>query len=161
MSETTNTVTTPKTEVKPTATKAQVKSASPKTVVKPAAAKAEVVTKSVGKTKVAAPKKKEISSSKSDATLTGIAEDQYDSTAETIINALTALDQQLKDARSTGSDRAKEIVKEFGGENKFTDLISKLAGYMGEATGAGMVAGMSPMIIMAGTAKGVYKKITD
>jgi len=93
--------------------------------------------------------------------LIGIAEDQLDATAETIINALNTLDQQLKDARITGSDRAKEIVNEFGGENKLTDLISKLAGYMGEAAGAGMLAGMSPMIVMAGAAKGVYKKITD
>ena len=53
------------------------------------------------------------------------------------------------------------IVEQFGGENKLTELISKLAGYMGEAAGAGMVVGMSPMIIMAGAAKGVYKKITD
>jgi|FLOH01.1.fsa_nt_gi outer membrane biosynthesis protein TonB len=160
MSETTNTVTTPKTEVKPTAPKA----AAPKAAAKPAAPKAETKTavapKAAEKTKVAAPKKKEVSS-KNEATLIGIAEDQLDATAETIINALNTLDQQLKDARITGSDRAKEIVNEFGGENKLTDLISKLAGYMGEAAGAGMLAGMSPMIVMAGAAKGVYKKITD
>ena len=97
----------------------------------------------------------------SDSSLISIAEDQLDATAETIVSALNALDKQLQDARAAGSDRAKLIVAEFGGENKLTELISKLAGYMGEAAGAGMVAGMSPMIIMAGAAKGVYKKITD
>lgn len=158
MSETTTKVTTPKTETKPVA-----KKAAPKAEAKPAAAKAtpKAATKpAAAKTKVAAPKKA-ATPAKSEATMVGIAEDQIDASAETIINALNALDQQLKDARNAGSDRVQEIVKEFGGENKLTDLISKLAGYMGEAAGAGMVAGMSPMIIMAGAAKGIYKKITD
>jgi len=97
---------------------------------------------------------------KDEATLMGIAEDQLDGSAQTIIDALNTLDKQLKDARNTGSKRAKEIIEEFGGENKLTELISKLAGYMGEAAGAGAMVGMSPMLIMAGAAKGIYKKIT-
>jgi outer membrane biosynthesis protein TonB len=149
-------VATPKAKAKPTATKAEAKPTAPKAV-----AKTKVVApKAAAKTKVAAPKKA-VTPAKSGVTLMGIAEDQIDASSETIVNALNALDQQLKDARDAGSDRMKEIVEEFGGQNKMTDLISKLAGYMGEAAGAGMVAGMSPMIVMAGTAKGIYKKITD
>ncbi len=150
MSETINTEieTTPKTEVKP--------------VVVPKAEKTKVAAPKAEKTKVATPKKsEEVVVVKSDATLAGIVEGQFDATAETIVNALNALDQQLQDARLAGSDRAKEIVKEFGGENKLTDLITKLAGYMGEAAGVGVMTGMVPMIIMAGAAKGIYKKITD
>jgi len=105
--------------------------------------------------------KKEETKKSSDKTMVNIAEVQLDATAETIISALSTLDKQLQEAREVGSDRAKAIVNGFGGENKITDLISTLAGYMGEAAGAGMVAGMAPMVVMAGTAKGVYKKITD
>ena len=165
MPETTTTATKPKTETKAAATKAATKTTATKAEAKPAATKAATKTKvaapkAATKTKVAAPKKA-AKPAKVDATMVGIAEDQIDASAETIINALNALDQQLKDARDAGSDRMKEIVEEFGGQNRMTDLISKLAGYMGEAAGAGMVAGMSPMIVMAGTAKGIYKKITD
>ncbi len=131
-----------KVEAKVAETKSEVKPAATKSEAKPVVVKAEVATAS-------------------DSSLISIAEDQLDATAETIVSALNALDKQLQDARAAGSDRAKLIVAEFGGENKLTELISKLAGYMGEAAGAGMVAGMSPMIIMAGAAKGVYKKITD
>ena len=46
-------------------------------------------------------------------------------------------------------------------ENKMMDLMEDLAGYMGEAAAAGMTLGSTPMLIMAGTAKGIYKKITD
>jgi hypothetical protein len=147
----------PKTEAKPTAVKAAPKTEAKPTAVK-ATPKAAAAQPAATKTKVAAPKKV---AAATEATLTGIAEDQLDASAQTIINALTALDQQLQDARTAGSDRAQEIIREFGGENKLTDLISKLAGYMGEAAGAGMIAGMSPMLIMAGAAKGVYKKITN
>ena len=163
----TTTVTKPKTETKAkaAATKATAKSSTTKAEAKPTAPKAAAKTKvaapkAATKTKVAAPKAA-AKPAKVDVTLMGIAEDQIDASSETIVKALNALDQQLKDARDAGSDRMKEIVEEFGGQNKMTDLISKLAGYMGEAAGAGMVAGMSPMIVMAGTAKGIYKKITD
>ena len=147
----------PKTETKSAAKPAAKKSAAK---AKPAAAKTEA--KPAAKKAEAKPaqSKKEVASTNDDC-LINIAEDQMDATAETIISALTTLDKQLTDARATGSDKAKKIVAEFGGENKLTELISTLAGYMGEAAGAGMVAGMSPMVIMAGAAKGVYKKITD
>ena len=93
--------------------------------------------------------------------LVTIAEAQMDATETTIVNALNALETQMNSAREIGSDKAKTIVSGFGGETKMAELIEKLAGYMGEAAGAGMTIGMSPMVIMAGTAKGVYKKITD
>ena len=134
----------PKVEKKPAA-----KKAAPKAAAKPAAKKA--TPKATEKTAVVA----------SEGNLYDIAEGQYDATAETIISALTTLDKQLTDAREIGSERAKEIVAEFGGENKITELISTLAGYMGQAAGAGMAVGMAPMMVMAGAAKGVYKKITD
>jgi len=144
-------------ETKVTATKA-----APKVEKKAAAKKAAPKAKPAAKKVEAKPAKetKEVATASADC-LIDIAEEQMDATADTIISALTTLDQQLTDARATGSDKAKEIVAEFGGENKLTDLISTLAGYMGEAAGAGMVAGMSPMVIMAGAAKGVYRKITD
>lgn len=90
-----------------------------------------------------------------------ISETQLDATAEQVIKALTTLNEQIDSAREIGSDKAKDIVKGFGGETKVAELIEKLAGYMGEAAGAGMSVGVAPMIIMAGAAKGVYKKITD
>ena len=93
--------------------------------------------------------------------LVDIAESQYDATADTIVSALNTLETQIDSAREIGSDKAKVIVSGFGGENKMAELIEKLAGYMGEATGAGMTVGMAPMMVMAGAAKGVYKKLTD
>jgi len=93
--------------------------------------------------------------------LVTIAEGQMDATADTILSALNTLETQITSAREIGSDKAKVIVKGFGGETKMAELIEKLAGYMGEAAGAGMAVGSVPMVVMAGTAKGVYKKITD
>ncbi len=93
--------------------------------------------------------------------LVDIAEAQMDATEATVVNALTALDSQITTAREIGSDKAKVIVSGFGGETKMAELIEKLAGYMGEAAGAGMAVGSVPMVVMAGAAKGVYKKITD
>ena len=90
-----------------------------------------------------------------------IVEGQYDATTDTILSALNVLETQIEDAREIGSDKAKEIVNGFGGETKMAELIEKLAGYMGEAVGAGMTMGMSPMVIMVGTTKGIYKKITE
>ncbi len=90
-----------------------------------------------------------------------IAENQLDATTETVVSALNTLSDQLDKAREQGSSRGKEIVKGFGGENKMATLIEDLAGYMGEAAAAGMTMGATPMVIMAGTAKGIYKKITD
>ncbi len=93
--------------------------------------------------------------------LVNIAEAQMDATEETIVNALNALSTQMDLAREIGSSKAKTIVSGFGGETKMAELIEKLAGYMGEAAGAGMTVGSVPMVVMAGVAKGVYKKITD
>jgi hypothetical protein len=93
--------------------------------------------------------------------LTDIAEDQFDATTETVISALNTLSAQLDIARDRGSERAKKIVDGFGGEGKLNDLISDLAGYMGEAVGASAQLGATPMVVMAGAAKGVYKKITE
>jgi tellurite resistance protein len=93
--------------------------------------------------------------------LVDIAESQMDATSDTIVRALTALDSQIDSAREIGSDKAKVIIKGFGGDTKMAELIEKLAGYMGEAAGAGMAVGAVPMIVMAGAAKGIYKKITD
>jgi len=93
--------------------------------------------------------------------LATIAEGQMDATADTIVSALTSLESQISSAREIGSDKAKVIVKGFGGETKMAELIEKLAGYMGEAAGAGMTVGATPMVIMAGAAKGVYKKLVD
>jgi len=137
-----------------------------KAAAKPAAKAAKTTAKPTAKTTAKPAAKAETKSApvvaiSSDTSLYDIAENQLDATSEAIIGALTALDTQLKDARETGSEKAQAIIKEFGGENKITELIATLAGYMGQAAGAGMIAGMSPMIIMAGAAKGVYKKITD
>jgi len=93
--------------------------------------------------------------------LVDIAEAQYDATADTIVSALTTLEGQITSSREIGSERAKAIVNGFGGENKMAELIEKLAGYMGEAAGAGMAMGSVPMVVMAGAAKGIYKKVSD
>ena len=90
-----------------------------------------------------------------------IAEEQLDATTDKVVAALTALSDQIAAAREAGNESAQDIVKKFGGENKLTDLIAEVAGYMGEATSATMSIGATPMIIMAGAAKGIYTKITD
>jgi type IV secretory pathway VirB10-like protein len=143
-----------KTTKKPAAAKA-----APKTEKKPAAKKAAPKAAAKPAAKKAAPKA-EVAASSSDS-LYNLAEGQMDATETKILSALNALEGQIGSAREIGSDKAKAIVSGFGGETKMAELIEKLAGYMGEATAAGMTIGMSPMVIMAGTAKGVYKKITD
>jgi len=90
-----------------------------------------------------------------------IQKEQFDATSEHIISALTALSEQIDVARAKGSFRAKEIVDGFGGEGRMNDLITDLAGYMGEIAGAGAAVGSSPMVVMAGAAKGIYKKVID
>ena len=142
------------TQTKPAATKA-----APKTEKKPAAKKAAAKPAAKPAAKKAAPKK-EVATASADS-LYDIAENQMDATEDKILTALNALETQIDSAREIGSDKAKSIVSGFGGETKMAELIEKLAGYMGEAAGAGMTIGMSPMVVMAGTAKGVYKKITE
>jgi len=90
-----------------------------------------------------------------------IQKEQFDATSKHIISALTALSQQLDVARAKGSLRGKEIVDGFGGEGRMNDLITDLAGYMGEIAGAGVAVTSSPMVVMAGAAKGIYKKVID
>ena len=90
-----------------------------------------------------------------------IQETQFDATTATIISALSSLQDQLDVARAKGSIRAKDIVDGFGGEGKINDLVVDLAGYMGEMTSAGVTMSATPMVVMAGAAKGVYKKITE
>jgi len=89
-----------------------------------------------------------------------IQKDQFDATSEQIVKALTTLSQQLDVARAKGSVRAKEIVEGFGGEGRMNDLITDLAGYMGEIAGAGAAVTTTPLVVMAGAAKGIYKKVT-
>ena len=123
------------------------KQASAKTTEKKATVAKKSPTKTVAK--------------KADNTMIDIAEGQYDATADKVVSALTTLNTQIDNARENGSDKAKAIVSGFGGETKLAELIENLAGYMGEAAGAGITIGTTPMVIMAGTAKGIYKKITD
>lgn len=148
---------TTKTETKPAATKA-----APKVETKPAAKK--VAPKAAPAAKPAAKKatpKAESKSDESSSNFGNLVEGQYDASADTILGALNTLETQIEDAREIGSDKAKAIVSGFGGETKMASLIETLAGYMGEATGTGVAVGMAPMMIMAGAAKGVYKKIID
>lgn len=97
----------------------------------------------------------------SDPMMTDLAQEQLENTTDTIVSALNTLNTQLEQARESGSMRAKEVVKGLGGEGKMMKVIEDLAGYMGEAAGAGVTMGATPMIVMAGTAKGIYKKITE
>jgi len=90
-----------------------------------------------------------------------VQEQQFDATTATIIAALSSLQDQLDVARAKGSVKAKDIVEGFGGEGKINDLIVDLAGYMGEMTSAGVTMSATPMVVMAGAAKGIYKKITE
>jgi len=90
-----------------------------------------------------------------------ISEQQFDATTATVIEALNSLQDQIDVARAKGSIRAKDVIDGFGGEGRLNDLVLDLAGYMGEMTGAGVTLGSTPMVVMAGAAKGVYKKITE
>ena len=147
----------PKAAAKPAAKKPAAAKAAPKTAAKPAAKK-PAAAKAAPK---AAAKPAAAKSSAASADMIDIAEQQFDATTDTIVNALNTLSDQLDKSREQGSARGKDIVKGFGGENKIAELIEDLAGYMGEAAAAGMTLGSTPMLIMAGTAKGIYKKITD
>jgi len=137
-----------KAEAKPAA-KPAAKKAAAKPAAKPAAKKA------------AAPKKTAPAAAAKSEDLVSIAENQFDATSDTILKALNTLEEQLSASREIGSDKAKAIVSGLGGETKMAELIETLAGYMGEAASAGMTIGSAPMVVMAGAAKGVYKKITE
>lgn len=138
------------------APKAAPKKAAPKTAAKKAAPK-KAAPKSAAKEAPAAAS----ASADADNAMIDIAEQQLDATTDTVVSALNTLADQLDKAREQGSSRGKDIIKGFGGESKMAELIEDLAGYMGEAAAAGMTMGTTPMIVMAGTAKGIYKKITE
>jgi len=142
----------------PAGQKGTSKASEPEAAVKKSKSAAEVTKRSK---KDAAAKPAEKSSEKSsDVMMTDIAEEQFDATTETILTALNTLNAQLDEAREKGSLRGKEIVRGIGGDNKMAKLIEDLAGYMGEATSVGITMGTTPMVVMAGAAKGIYKKIT-
>ena len=160
MAETTTTETkkdtpkaAPKAAAKPAPKVAPAKKSAPK-VAAPKAAAAKPAAKK-------APVKAKVAAASSSESMVDIAESQMDAATETIVNAMNTLSDQLDKSRESGSDRARAIVKGFGGENKIAGLIEDLAGYMGEAAAAGMTMGTTPIVVMAGTAKGIYKKITE
>lgn len=103
--------------------------------------------------------KKQLAESK--ANETNVSREQFDASTEAILNALNALNEQLEVAGVKGSLKAKQIVDGFGGESKFNDFIVNLAGYIGSTVATGGTVGAMPMIVMAGAARGVYKKVID
>jgi len=92
---------------------------------------------------------------------TSVVKEQFDASTEAIINALNALNEQLEVASAKGSLKAKQIVEGFGGESKFNEFVTNLAGYIGSTVATGGSVGAMPMIIMAGVARGVYKKVVE
>lgn len=93
--------------------------------------------------------------------VTDIATDQLDATSARIVSALSTLESQIAQARESGSSRGKQIVNGIGGDGKMSELIEELAGYLGEAASAGVTVGSTPMIVMAGTVKGIYRKVIE
>ncbi len=90
-----------------------------------------------------------------------IIEEQFDGSTDAIIKALNTLSEQLEVASTKGSIKAKQIVEGFGGESKFNEFIVTLAGYIGSTVATGGAVGAMPMIVMAGVARGVYRKIVE
>jgi len=92
---------------------------------------------------------------------TQIMETQFNSSTDSIVSALNTLSDQLEIASTKGSLKARQIVEGFGGENRFNDFIVNLAGYIGSTVATGGTVGAMPMIVMAGAARGVYKKVIE
>jgi len=92
---------------------------------------------------------------------TSITEEQFDSAVDTIVHALNTLSEQLQVSRAKGSIKAKNVVDGFGGEGKFNSLVMDLAGLAGEVTATGVTLSETPLVLMAGAAKGVYKKVKE
>jgi hypothetical protein len=90
---------------------------------------------------------------------TNITEEQFNASTDAIVNALNALSEQLDVASTKGSVKGKQIVEGFGGEGKFNEFITDLAGIIGSTVATGGTVGAMPMIVMAGAAKGVYQKV--
>jgi len=92
---------------------------------------------------------------------TSISEEQFDSTVDTIVHALNTLSEQIQASRAKGSIKAKSVVDGFGGEGKMNSLVMDLAGLAGEVTAAGITLSETPLVLVAGAAKGVYKKVKE
>jgi len=95
-----------------------------------------------------------------DNILVDIAEAQMDAAVDIVKSAITKWEDQLDSARDMGSKKGKSIAEGFGFDNKIGDMMTDMAGYMGEGAGAGLLMGLTPMMMMAGTAKGAYNFIT-
>ena len=98
---------------------------------------------------------------KVDNVLFDIAEAQLDASTAVVKSAIDTFEKQIDQAREIGSAKGKKIAEGFGFDNKIGDMMTDMAGYMGEAAGAGLTMGFAPMMLMAGTAKASYKYITD
>jgi len=92
---------------------------------------------------------------------TNITVAQFDASTEAIINTLNTLNEQISIAKTKGSLKGKSIVDGFGGENKFSDFVTDLAGVIGSTVATGGTLGAMPMVVMAGAVRGVYKKVID
>ncbi len=95
-----------------------------------------------------------------DNVLVDIAEAQMDASVDIVKNAISKWEDQLSSAREMGSTKGKNIAGGFGFDNKLGDMMTDMAGYMGEGAGAGLLMGLTPMMMMAGTAKGFYNFVT-
>lgn len=95
-----------------------------------------------------------------DSVLVDIAEAQFDATTDVVKNAIDVFEKQLDQAREIGSAKGKSIAGGFGIDNKMGEAMTDMAGYFGEGAGAGLVMGFAPLMMMAGTAKGLYNYIT-
>ncbi len=92
--------------------------------------------------------------------LVDIAEAQFDASTDIVKGAIDAFEKQLDTAREIGSAKGKSIAGGFGFDNKMGDMMTDMAGYMGEGAGAGLAMGVAPLMMMAGTAKGLYNFIS-
>jgi len=92
--------------------------------------------------------------------LVDIAEAQFDASTAVIKSAIDTFEKQIDQAREIGSAKGKSIADGFGFDNKAGEMMSDMAGYMGEGAGAGLVMGFAPIMMMAGTAKGIYNYVT-
>jgi len=95
-----------------------------------------------------------------DSVLVDIAESQMDAAVDVVKSAISKWEDQLDKAREIGSTKGQSIAEGFGFDNKLGDMMKDMAGYMGEGAGAGLLMGLTPMMVMMGTAKGTYNFIT-
>ena len=95
-----------------------------------------------------------------DNVLVDIAEAQMDASVDIVKGAIAKWEDQLDQVREMGSKKGKSIAEGFGFDNKAGEMMTDMAGYMGEGAGAGFLMGFTPIMMMAGTAKGLYNFIT-